>query len=173
MSDIRGRKTLNWYFKKGLYQLSPEVQRLLIDSTDQFTFSLSRVQQKRLERLASMDALAAQIIYLRIADSRGEREKAFEIGHSIYRTMLIMCTCFPYFNLRQVLITLMGVYVFPLAINGLKRILINDENQFACEVVQLKNFLLYMDDSELVGDDPQDWHRVASELLQKGAIRSC
>ncbi len=162
---IRGRKTLSWYIKHGISQLTPEVQRVLFKSSDQLAHALSRGQLRRLERLAGLDALAAQVIFLRIADKRGDREKAFEIGLSVYRTLLIICTRILYFNLRRVLVVLMNLYVFPLAHEGLWRISVDDGRQFACEVMKIGNLLLAMEDRELIGDEPQDWNRAMSDLL--------
>ena len=160
---IRGKKKLDWMLKEGIKQLSWDVQNVLYKTNKsknsrELVPTLTRKNISRLIRLANLDSLAAQIIFLRIADNRNERTLALEIGQSIYQTLLIMCTYLPFCSSSfcAELIKLMQVYVFPLAHDGRKRIHIQCENQFFHEVRQLCNFRLAMEDRGRVGINEKD-----------------
>ncbi|MBC6819962.1 hypothetical protein CKK01_21245, partial [Acinetobacter baumannii] len=96
---IRGRKSLKWFMEDGVNQLSWDVQRIIFktinDQNELISVLHIRKDLRRLERLANLDALAALIFFLRIADDQNQRKIALSIGHSIYRILLVMCVFLP------------------------------------------------------------------------------
>ena len=91
---IRGHKPMKWFIENGINQLSWDVQRIVFrtvnDQIELISVLQIRKELRRIERLASLDALAVLIIFLRIADDQNQREIAFWIGRSIYR--ILLCT---------------------------------------------------------------------------------
>lgn len=169
---IKGKKKLDWMLKEGIRQLSWDVQNVLYktnksNNSSELLPTLTRKNLSRLIRLANLDSLAAQIIFLRVADNRNERTLALKIGQSIYQTLLIMCTYLPFCSSRfcAELIKLMQDYVFPLAHDGEKGIHIQCENQFFHEVRQLCNFRLAMEDRGQVGMSENDGVQATADWL--------
>ncbi|WP_343597733.1 hypothetical protein [Acinetobacter sp.] len=161
---IRGHKGVDWLIKEGVRYLPWEVQRILYKynkdglSNELFSFLYTK-ELLRLERLAGLDSLAALIIFLRLADSKNYRTAAFDIGCSIYRVLLIVCT-FPYYREHNAeLLQLMKRYVFPLAHNGNRCVGVESEEGFTLEVKYLNNIFLELE------------HEKERCLIQKQKIR--
>ncbi|WP_336172097.1 hypothetical protein, partial [Acinetobacter ursingii] len=100
-----------------LRNLSWEVQRILYkankyDYGSALVTHLSKRKLRQLECLAGLDALAAQIIFFKLAVQREEDTSA--LSQSIYRTLLIICTELPFFNYREHFISLVNWNVFSL-----------------------------------------------------------
>lgn len=94
-----------------LRNLSWEVQRILYkankyDCGSTLVTHLSKRKLRQLECLAGLDALAAQIIFFKLAVQREEDTSA--LSQSIYRTLLIICTELPFFNYREHFISLVN-----------------------------------------------------------------
>lgn len=161
---IRGHKGVDWLIKEGVRYLPWEVQRILYKynkdglSNELFSFLYTK-ELLRLERLAGLDSLAALIIFLRIADSKNYRTAALDIGCSIYRVLLIVCT-FPYYREHNAeLLQLMKRYVFPLSHDGNKCVAVENDEGFSLEVKYLNNALLELE------------HEREGHLTQKQKIR--
>ncbi|WP_228199613.1 hypothetical protein [Acinetobacter sp. WCHAc010052] len=109
---------LDLLLKDGIGKLSWEVQRILYKSNkyncdSKLIENLSSKKLIQLERLASLDALAALVIFLRlsIVESKG----IIDISRAIYRTLLIICMKKPYSHFSEGLIVLMNSHVFSVA----------------------------------------------------------
>ena len=167
---IRGRKELDWFVSEGIGQLSWEVKKVLYKSnkyqlSSELVLAVGQKELLRLERLAGLDALAAQIVLLRVADHKNERERALAIGKSIYRTFLIMCTAIPYLDFSPVLMSLFDSYVLPLAHDGSKRVHFESENSFLNKVKGLNDVFLTLEDKDLVRVGRKNVVRVLSDVL--------
>lgn len=123
-----------------------------------------------MERLAGFDALAAQIIFLKLAADR--EEDTFAISQSIYRTLLIICTEFPYLYHGEHLISLVNFYVFSL-VGSTKEVLgKNFKDSFSKNVRILINILLAMEDKMRVGVTRKERIRALSDLLHEARVLS-
>lgn len=151
---IRGRKSLKWFMEDGVHQLSWDVQRIIFKSVNDQNELISVLHiikdLRRLERLASMDALAALIIFLRIADDQNQRNIALSIGHSIYRILLVMCVFLPLAKFRYELAFLIYLYVFPLCQSEMKKFDSNDVDEFFDRSSNLNYILLEAEDENII-----------------------
>lgn len=109
---------LDLFLKDSIGKLSWEVQRILYksnkyDCDKTLVENLSSKKLIQLERLASLDVLAALVIFLRlsIVESKG----IIDISRAIYRTLLIICMKKPYLHFSEGLIVLMNSHVFSVA----------------------------------------------------------
>lgn len=147
---LRGEKELDWLIKKGEEYLPWNIKRILYQPNKnglsyELVHNLNSKQTNKLENFAGLDSLAALIIFLRFADSKNYRTAAFDIGCSIYRVLLVVCT-FPYCSeYHAELLQLMKRYIFPLAYDGTKCIAVENEEGFALEVKYLNNALLELE----------------------------
>ncbi|EPF77530.1 hypothetical protein GCM10025882_15960 [Acinetobacter gyllenbergii] len=151
---IRGRKPLSWLVEIGVNQLSWDVQRIIFKSVNDQKELISvleiRKNLRRLERLANLDALAALIILLRIADDQNQRKIALSIGQSIYRILLVMCVFLPLANFRYGLAFLIYLYVFPLCQSEMKKFDSNDVEEFFDRSGNLNYILLVAEDENII-----------------------
>lgn len=151
---IRGRKPLKWFTESGVNQLSWDVQRIIFksvnDQKDLIPVLQIRKDLRRLERLASLDALAALIIFLRMADDQNQREIALSIGQSIYRILLVMCVFLPLAKFRYGLAFLIYLHVFPLCRSEMKKFDSNDVNEFFDRSSNLNYILLAAEDENII-----------------------
>ncbi|AWV87254.1 hypothetical protein [Acinetobacter radioresistens] len=172
---IRGHKEIDWLIKHGISQLSWAVQRILYkpnkyDASLELIPDLSRKELIRLERLAGLDALAAQVIFFKLAAHRDGN--TFAISQSIYRTLLIICTEIPFFYYREHLISLVNFYVFS-SVSSTKEIFgENFEDSFSKNVKILLDLLLAMEDKMIVGITRKERVRVLSDLLHETRVLS-
>ncbi|OAL76232.1 hypothetical protein AY606_13025 [Acinetobacter sp. SFB] len=153
-------------------RLSWKVQRLLYvhnkyDESKKLVSSLSKKKLMQLERLAGLDALAAQIIFLRVGIV--QNENVLNIFRSIYRTLLIICTEIPFFYHCESLIVLMNSYVFSL-IEPRSAILDKRVEDFTRNVKTLINLLLAMEDAGLVGFTRKEGIRLLSDFLSDSKV---
>jgi len=167
---LRGRKRLEWLMNTGLRQLARDVHAVIYKSSryrhDETRISrLSSADLLRLERRAGLDALAAQIIFLRLADEQGDREQALEIGESIYRVLLILSTNLPLFNLYTEFLFLFQVYVFPMAHNGHRGVIVDDTSDFGRARDQLHWLRLELEDADLIGYTTKAENEAMANLL--------
>lgn len=121
----------------------------------------------QLERLAGLDALAAQIIFLRVGIV--QNENVLDIFRSIYRTLLIICTEIPFFYHCESLIVLMNSYIFSL-IEPRSAILDKRVEDFTRNVKTLINLLLAMEDAGLVGFTRKEGIRLLSDFLSDSKV---
>jgi hypothetical protein len=68
-----------------------------------------------LERLASLDALAAEILLLRLSALRGQTRAALYWGKNIWRMMLLLGPCFVEGGIAQALADLVEERIMPMA----------------------------------------------------------
>lgn len=159
----------------GIGKLSWEVQRILYkpkkyDCGSLLVSSLSKRKLRQMEYLTGLDALAAQIVFFKLAVKT--EEDTFAISQSIYRTLLIMCTELPFFYYREHLISLVNLNVFSL-VGPIKEILgENFEDSFSKNVQILLNLLLSMEDKGEVGITRKECVKALSDLLHEKQIIS-
>ncbi|MDC4923552.1 hypothetical protein OHV99_17870 [Acinetobacter baumannii] len=151
---IRGRKPLNWFVESGVNQLSWDVQQIIFKSVNDQKKLIPVLQirkdLRRLERLANLDALAALIIFLRMADDQNQTEIALSIGQSIYRILLVMCVFLPLAKFRYGLAFLIYLYVFPLCRSEMKNFDSNDVDEFFDRSSNLNYILLAAEDENII-----------------------
>lgn len=158
-----------------LRNLSWEVQRILYkankyDCGSTLVTHLSKRKLRQLECLAGLDALAAQIIFLKLAVQREEDTSA--ISQSIYRTLLIICTELPFFNYREHFISLVNSNVFSL-VSSTKEVLGKSfVDNFSKNLRILINLLLAMEDKGIVGITRKENIRALSDLLHEKRVLS-
>jgi len=156
-----------------LRNLSWEVQRILYkankyDCGSTLVTHLSKRKLRQLECLAGLDALAAQIIFFKLAVQREEDTSA--LSQSIYRTLLIICTELPFFNYREHFISLVNWNVFSL-ISSTKEVWGKSTvYNFSKNVKILINLLLAMEDKGKVGITRKESVRALSNLLHETRV---
>jgi hypothetical protein len=154
-------------------KLSWEVQRILYkankyDCGSLLVTKLSKRKLRQLECLAGLDALAAQIIFFKLAVQREEDTSA--LSQSIYRTLLIMCTELPFFNYREHFISLVNWNVFSL-VSPTKEVWGQSTvYNFSKNVKILINLLLAMEDKGKVGITRKESVRALSNLLHETQV---
>lgn len=151
---IRGNKSMKWFMDDGVNQLSWDVQRIIFKSVngqmELISVSKIRKELRRMERLASFDALAALIIYLRIADDQSQREIALSIGQSIYRILLVMCVFSPLAYFSKGVAFLIYLYVFPLCQSEMRPYGSKDVDDFYDKCLTLNYVLLDAEDRNII-----------------------
>ena len=158
-----------------LRNLSWEVQRILYkankyDCGSLLVSNLSKRKLRQLEYLAGLDALAAQIIFFKLAVDRAE--DTFAISQSIYRTLLIICTELPFFTYREHFISLINSNIFSL-VSLTKQVLgKNFVDSFSKNVRILINLLLSMEDKGELGITRKESVRALSDLLHEKQVIS-
>lgn len=156
-----------------LRNLSWEVQRILYkankyDCGSLLVTNLSKRKLRQLECLAGLDALAAQIIFFKLAVKSEEDTSA--LSQSIYRTLLIMCTELPFFNYRAHFISLINSNVFSLVSSTENVLGKNFVDSFSKNVRILINLLLSMEDTGKVGITRKESIRALSNLLHETQV---
>lgn len=156
-----------------LRNLSWEVQRILYkankyDYGSALVTHLSKRKLRQLECLAGLDALAAQIIFFKLAVQREEDTSA--LSQSIYRTLLIICTELPFFNYREHFISLVNWNVFSL-VSSTKEVLGKSAvYNFSKNVRILISLLLAMEDKGIVGITRKESIKALSDLLHEKQV---
>lgn len=156
-----------------LRNLSWEVQRILYkankyDCGSTLVTHLSKRKLRQLECLAGLDALAAQIIFFKLAVQREEDTSA--LSQSIYRTSLIICTELPFFNYREHFISLVNWNVFSLVSSTKEGWGKSTVYNFSKNVKILINLLLAMEDKGKVGITRKESVRALSNLLHETRV---
>lgn len=156
-----------------LRNLSWEVQRILYkankyDCGSLLVTNLSKRKLRQLECLAGLDALAAQIIFFKLAVKSEEDTSA--LSQSIYRTLLIICTELPFFNYRAHFISLINSNVFSLVSSTENVLGKNFVDSFSKNVRILINLLLSMEDTGKVGITRKESIRALSNLLHETQV---
>lgn len=154
-------------------KLSWEVQRILYQSNkysscNKLVPNLSKRKLKQLEHLAGLDALAAQIIFLRV--SIIQNENVLDICRSIYRTLLIICIEIPFFYHCESLILLMNRNIFSLVDSRDSILGEGFEYNFSKNVKILLNLFLAMEDRALVGITRKERVKALSDLLHNAKV---
>ncbi|ENV44922.1 hypothetical protein [Acinetobacter schindleri] len=161
---------LDLLLKDGIGKLSWEVQRILYKPNKyncdrKLVESLSSKKLIQLERLASLDALAALVIFYRMGVE--DTSSIVDISRAIYRTLLIICMKKPYSNFSESLILLMHSQVFSLV--GPKESILGDsfKEDFLMDLQMLMTQFSKMNSEKLVTNTWKKDVRISSDFLEK------
>lgn len=160
---------LDLLLKDGIGKLSWEVQRILYKPNKyncdrKLVESLSPRKLIQLERLASLDALAALVIFYRMGVE--DNSSIVDISRAIYRTLLIICMKKPFSNFSESLILLMHSQVFYLV--DPKESILGDsfKEDFLMDLQILITQFSKMDSEKLVTNTWKKDVRISSEFLE-------
>lgn len=147
---IRGRKSMKWFMNDGVSQLSWDVQKIIFKSVNGqkeliSVFHITR-NVRKLQRLASFDALAALIIFFRIAVDQNQKETASRVALSIYRISLVMCVYSPFPNFKYGLAFLLYLNVFSILPGKRRNFDSSDVDEFCERSFDLNAILLIAED---------------------------
>jgi hypothetical protein len=167
---IRKRKKLEWFEKIGLKQLSNDIRSILFKTNryglnEKLIPKLSRRCIRQLERKAGLDALAAQVVFLWIADNQNDRAQALAIGESIYRVLLILSTSPPFSAMRIEVLSLFNAYVFPMAHDGSKGIMVDNLELFSRSSDLLQMVYLGLEDRGAIDGSRKKSMKTKYEIL--------
>lgn len=161
---------LDLLLKDSIGKLSWEVQRILYkpnkyDCDRKLAENLSPKKLIQLERLASLDALAALVIFYRMGVEG--TSSIVDISRAIYRTLLIVCSQKPYSHFSESLILLMNSQVFSLADS--KQSILGDsfKDDFLMDLQILRSQFSKMNNEKLVGNTLKEDIRASSDFLEK------
>ena len=161
---------LDLLLKDSIGKLSWEVQRILY-KPNKYNFdrklvgNLSPKKLIQLERLASLDTLAALVIFYRmgVEDTRS----IVDISRAIYRTLLIICMKKPYSYFSESLILLMHSQVFSL-VNPKESILGDSfKEDFLMDLQILRTQFSKMAIEKLDDNTWKEYVRALSDFLEK------
>lgn len=162
--------SLDLLLKESIGKLSWEVQRILYKSNKydcdrKLVENLSPKKLIQLERLASLDALAALVIFIRLGIR--ESKSVIDTSRAIYRTLLIVCSRKPYSHFSESLILLMNSYVFSLA--DAKESILGDsfKENFLMDLQILKTQFSKTDNGKLSDNTWKENVRISSDFLGK------
>lgn len=161
---------LDLLLKDGIGKLSWEVQRILYKPSKyncdrKLVESLSSKKLMQLERLASLDALAALVIFYRMGVE--DTSSIVDISRAIYRTLLIICMKKPYLHFSESLILLMHSQVFSLV--DPKESILGDsfKEDFLMDLQILMTQFSKMESEKLVTNTWKKDVRISSDFLEK------
>ena len=167
---LRDSADIDLLIQQSIGKLSWEVQRILYkpnkyncDRT--LVESLSSKKLIQLERLASLDALAALVIFYRMGAE--DTSSTVDISRAIYRTLLILCMKKPYLHFSESLILLMHSQVFSLV--GPKESILGDsfKEDFLMDLQILRTQFSKMDNEKSADNTWKEDVRVSSDFLEK------
>lgn len=161
---------LDFLLKGSIGKLSWEVQRILYKSNKyngdrRLVENLSSKKLIQLERLASLDALAALVIFYRIGVEG--TSSIINISRAIYRTLLIVCSKKPYSHFSESLILLMHSQIFSLV--DPKESILGDsfKEDFLMDLQILSTRFSKTDNEKLVANTWKEDVRALSDFLEK------
>lgn len=156
-----------------LRQLAPDIQKIVFQEDSRNPGngsrrnSLSRRQLRMLERRAGIDVLACLTIFAREAVSQGTQAKIFDLGTSLYRVLLILCTTIPIGDFALELFDTYRERVLSLIRHeGLEFQL--DDSEFVSAIGLLRSRLLALEDNDHIGVWPKDSIQAMSKILDGG-----
>ena len=167
---MRDSVDIDLLLQQSIGKLSWEVQRVLYKSNKydfnrKLVANLSSKKLMQLERLAGLDALAALVIYLRVGVVEGK--SILEISRAIYRTLLIVCSKYPFFYHSESFILLMKSCVFSL---GNSKDSILDESfkeDFLMDLQILRSQFSKMGNGKMADYTWKEDVRASSDFLEK------
>lgn len=170
---MKSSTNIDLLMKECIGKLSWEVQQILYQSNkyssgNKLISNLSKRKLKQLEHIAGLDALAAQIIFLRA--NIVQNENVLDICRSIYRTLLIICIEIPFFYHCKSLISLMNRNIFSLVDSSSSILGEGFEYNFSENVKKLLNLFLAMEDRALVGITRKERTKALSDLLHNAKV---
>lgn len=138
-----------------LKRLHPSVQQAVFDrSALKHRIYRRRAHLARtlalLEQQGDLDALAAGVVLLREANEANADDRAFQIGESLYRTLVIACTGAEGIFIRTELGGLMLALILPLATSR-GRAFAPDLNRFVDSCFILNSTILRLEDNNQIG----------------------
>ena len=167
---LRDLVDIDLLIEQSIGKLSWEVQRILYKSNKyncdrKLVEGLSPKKLIQLERLASLDALAALVIFLRL--SIMESKGIVDISRAIYRTLLIICMKKPYSHFSESLILLMHAQVFSLADS--KQSILGDsfKDDFLRDLQILRSQFSMIDNEKLADHTWKEDVKASSDFLEK------
>lgn len=146
--------------------LAPDIQKIVFheDGNGSRKKSLSKQHLRMLERRAGIDALSCLTILAREAVGQGNQASIFDIGTSVYRVLLILCTSFPFCDFAPELFDIYRERVFSVMHHeGLEFQL--DASEFVNATHMLNRLLLTLEDNNQIGVRPKDSIQAMSDLL--------
>jgi len=117
-----------------------------------------------LEPQGDLDALAAGVVLLREAQEAHADERAFQIGDSLYRTLIIACTGTQAIFIRAELALLVLILILPLAESRGRRF-VPDLAYFLRSCERLNTVILGLEDSNQIGGARKDCLRAMRRVL--------
>ena len=161
---------LDLLLKDDIGKLSWEVQRILYKSNKyncdrKLVENLSSKKLIQLERLASLDALAALVIFQRM--SVEDTSSIVNINRAIYRTLLIVCSQKPYTNFSENLILLINSQVFSLAKSKESILGESFKEDFLMDLQILISQFSKIDNEKLADNTWKEHVRASSDFLEK------
>lgn len=167
---LRDAVDIDLLLQESIGKLSWEVQRILYKSNKhdcdrKLVEHLSPKKLMQLERLASLDALAALVIFLRLGVLKSKG--IVDISRAIYRTLLIICMKKPYSHFSESLILVMYAQVFSLADS--KQSILGDtfKDDFLRDLQILRSQFSMIDNEKLVTNTWKKDVRISSDFLEK------
>lgn len=167
---MKNSVNLDLLLKDGIGKLSWEVQRILYKPSKyncdrKLVESLSSKKLMQLERLASLDALAALVIFYRMGVE--DTSSIVDISRAIYRTLLIICMKKPYLHFSESLILLMHSQVFSLADS--KQSILGDsfKDDFLRDLQILRSQFSMIDNEKLADHTWKEDVKASSDFLEK------
>lgn len=129
-----------------LQRLKPDVQAALFEPVGGVEVYWQRarttvVLMRKLERIASMDALAALTWLLREAIAQGNRKNAERLAHSIYTVLLIMGIEWQNRELAEPLLKLFAQRILPLGSPPHRRFCMSSQDMLECSAAL--NLIVY------------------------------
>jgi hypothetical protein len=167
---LQTKQEIGGHANDWLRQLGPDIQKIVFQThpygsgNSYQRLNLSQVQLKMLERRAGVDALACLTILLRESYERGESSHTFDIGSSLYRVLLILCTAIPIGNFTFELFDVYSNRIFSLVRHKGLRFRFEDFD-FVEAVSLLHVLLLTLEDNNQIGLRWDDSVRAMCKLL--------
>jgi len=156
-----------------LRQLAPDIQKIVFNAdrhspgSTSRRASISRRQLKMFERRAGIDALACLTILLRESCNQGEQAIALDLGTSLYRVLLILCTTVPAGDFALELLDIYRERIFSLVRYEGRKFYLEDCD-FLDAVSLLNMLLLALEDNGLIGIGWDDRVQAVCKLLDGG-----
>lgn len=170
---LQTKSNVNENIDDWLRQLAPDIQQIVFcedrhnPGSGSRKTSLSRRQLKMLERRASIDALTCLTILIRESSNQGAQANVLDLGTSLYRVLLILCTTAPIGNFALELLDIYRERIFSLVrYEGLRFYL--EDIDFLDAVDLLHTLLLALEDGDLIGVGWDESVQAISKLFEGG-----
>ena len=153
-----------------LRQLRPSIQSAIYEvrELDKGRYVRRRAPTQPLQRLegqAGLHALAATVVLLREAHEAGNRPRAFEIGRSLHRTLLMTVVATKLGSIRLELFEFFIRRIFPIAIDD-EVAMDLDREVLAVQSYWLDQVVMQLEDAGLYIDPPNGPTRQLRKMLQ-------
>lgn len=170
---LKTKNGVNENIEDWLRQLAPDIQKIVFN-TDRHSpgnsyrrASISGRQLNMLERRAGIDALACLTILLRESCNQGEQAIALDLGASLYRVLLILCTTAPAGDFALELLDTYREQIFSLVRYEGRKFYLEDCD-FLDSVSLLNMLLRALEDNDLIGVGWDESVQAVCKLLNGG-----